>query len=40
MYLPIAYGGTVYFAQPDALKVRNHAIFSVFSTRTNLGYPC
>ena len=24
MYVPVAVGGTVYFAQPDALKVINH----------------
>ena len=31
MYLPIAYGDTIYFAQPDALKVRIYEILNKYS---------
>ena len=27
MYVPVVFGGTVYFAQPDALKVRKLVMF-------------
>ena len=32
MYLPMAFGGTVYFAKPDALKVRTNSMsLKIFS---------